>query len=116
MAFSCEVDDSINFFILHEFENALEITDIHLHKLVVGLVLNILEVRQVARIGELIQIDNLVLWILVHKQANNVRSYETGSSGDDYGFHIIVYISSFICLRLFPSVSPWSFLCRERTY
>ena len=88
MAFGRQVDDAVHFLLLHQFEHAFEVADVHLHELVVGLVLNVLEIGQIARISELIQVDDLVLRVLVHKQTDYVRANEAGPAGDDEGsFH-----------------------------
>ena len=69
---------------LHQFQHPLEITDIHPDELVIRLVLDVLEVRKVAGIGELVKIDDLVLGVFVDEESYDMRSDETGSSGDYY--------------------------------
>ena len=67
MAFCSQVDDAINLLVLHELVEGVKVADIHLHELVVRLALDVLEVREVARISKLIKVDNLVFRVLVHK-------------------------------------------------
>ena len=70
MALSSQVDDTINLLILHQLVESIKIADIHLHKLVVGFVLDIFQVSQVTSISQLVEVDNVIIGILVHKQAD----------------------------------------------
>ena len=83
VAFCRKVDDTVDLFILHELVERVEVADVHLHELVVRLALDVLEVREVARIGKLVKIDNLVFRILVHEKANYVATNEACAAGDD---------------------------------
>ena len=67
VTFRRKVNNAVNLFVLHEFVERIEVANVHLHELVVRLVLDVLEVREVSRVGEFVKIDNLVLGILVHK-------------------------------------------------
>ena len=89
MAFGSEVDDAIDLFVLHELVERVKVADVHFHELIVRLALDVLEVREVARIGKLVKIDNLVFRILVHEKANYVATNEACAAGDDdCFFHI----------------------------
>ena len=59
-------------------------------ELVVRLALDILEVREVARIRKLVEIDNLVFRVLVHEQANHVAPDKARTAGDYDILHIKV--------------------------
>ena len=96
MTLCCKVDDAIYLLILHEFEDTVEIANIHLHELVVRLILNILEVRKITCIRQLIQVDNLIVWIFVHKQPYNMASDKSGSTGYYDSFHSVILRVSFI--------------------
>ena len=87
VAFCREVDDAVYMLILHELVERVKVADIHLHELVVRLVLDILEVREVARIGQLVQVDNLVFRILVHEQAHHMASDKASAAGNDDILH-----------------------------
>ena len=85
-----KVDDAVHMLLLHEFQYAFEIADIHFHEPVVRLVFDIAKVGEVACIGELVEIDYPVVRILVHKEPHDVRADESGSAGDnDASFHIL---------------------------
>ena len=87
VAFCRQVDNAINLLFLHELVEGVEVADIHLHELVVWLALDVLEVREVARVGELVEIDNLVLGVLVHEKAHHVASDKACAAGDNDILH-----------------------------
>ena len=87
MAFGSEVDDAIDLFVLHELVERVKVADVHFHELIVRLAFDILEVREVARIGKLIEVDNLVFRVLVHEQANHVAPDKACTAGNDDILH-----------------------------
>ena len=88
VAFGGQVNDAVDLFILHELVERVEVADVHLHELVVRLALDILQVREVARIGQLVEVDNLVFRILIDKEAHHVAANEACAAGnDDRTFH-----------------------------
>ena len=94
MAFCRQVDDSVDMFVLHELVERVEVADVHLHELVVRLVLYVLEVREVARVGKLIEVDNLVFRVLVHEQANHVAPNKAGTASNNDILHTLVIPAS----------------------
>ena len=50
---------------------------------IVGEAGDILERLQVARIGELIQADDVVLWILIGQKSDDIRADEASVAGDE---------------------------------
>ena len=74
-------------FVLHQLVERFEITDVHLHKLVVRLVLDILQVRQVSSVCQLVQTDDIIFRVLVHEQSYHVAADESGTAGNYYIFH-----------------------------
>ena len=92
MALGRQMDDAIHVLLLHQLEHPLEVADIHLHKAVVGPVLNVLEVGQVPRIGELVQVNDLILRVLVHKQAHHMAADKPGTAGDNQS-SLIVHVA-----------------------
>ena len=87
MGLGGEVDDAVDLFVLHQFVDAVEVADVHLDELVVLLVLDVLQVGEIAGIGQLVQVNYLVLWIFVYEEADDVAADETGSAGDDNAMH-----------------------------
>ena len=93
VAFCRKMDDAIDMFVLHELVERVKVADVHLHEHVVRLIFDVLEVRKVACIGELIKIDNLVFRILVHEKANYVTPDKASTARDDNGtFHKILQL------------------------
>ena len=91
VAFCSQMNDTVDMFVLHELVERIEVANVHLHELVVRLVLDVFQVRKVARISQLVKIDNLVFRVLVHKQANHVATNEACAAGDNDGsFHKMV--------------------------
>ena len=88
MTLCCEVDDAVDLLVLHQFVEGIEVADVHLHELIVGLVLDVLQVREVACVGQLVEVNDLVLGVLVDEEAYYVTADETGSTSyDDVEFH-----------------------------
>ncbi len=83
MALGGEVDDAVDVFVLHQFVDTVEVADVHLDELVVGLALDVLEVGQVAGVGQFVEVDDFILGVLVDKEPYHMASDETGSAGDD---------------------------------
>ena len=67
VALSGEVDYTCDVFFLHQRIDGIEVADICTYETVVRLVFDILEIRQVTGIGQLIQIDDTIVRIFVHK-------------------------------------------------
>ena len=59
VALSSEMDDAIHLVVLHQLQHQVEITDIALNESIVRLVLDVLEVSQVACICQLVEVDDL---------------------------------------------------------
>ena len=89
MTLSSQVNDAIHFLVLHQLVEGIEVADVHLHKLVVGFVLDVLQVSEVASIRQLVEVDDVILGILVHKQAHHMAANEACATGNnDISFDI----------------------------
>ena len=89
MALSSKMDDAVHMLVLHQLQHTLKVANVHADKLVVGLVLDILQVGEVAGIGQLVEINDFILRILVDKEPDNMAADESGTAGDDdVSFHI----------------------------
>lgn len=88
MALGSEVDDAVDMLLLHKLIERLEVADVHLHELVVGLIFYVLEVGEVASICQLIEVDDAVVGIFVHEQSHNMRADKSRTAGDNYIRHI----------------------------
>jgi len=96
VAFCRQVDDTVDMFVMHELVEGVEVADVHLYELVVRLALDVLEVREVARIGQLVEVDNLVFRVLVHEQANHVATNEACAAGNDDILHSFPFDEDFL--------------------
>ena len=96
-----KMDDSIDLFILHQLIESLKITDIHLYKLVVRLILNIFEISQITCICKLIKVDDIVFRIFVDKESYNVTAYESCTTGDDNISSVSCCVCGIDVLRVF---------------
>ena len=59
VALGSEMDDAIHLVVLHLLQYLVEIADIALNESIVRLVLNVLEVSQVACVCQLVEVDDL---------------------------------------------------------
>ena len=88
MALCSQMYDAIDLLILHQLIKGIKVADIHLHELVVGLILDVLEVSEITCIRELIKVDDVVFWVFVYKEAYNMASDEACTSSNYYvSFH-----------------------------
>ena len=87
MALSGQMDYAIDILFLYQPVDSVKVTDVHPDEAVVGPVLNVPEVGQVAGIGQLVQVDDPVFRVLVDEQSHYVASNEACTSGYDYILH-----------------------------
>ena len=67
MAFCRQMDNPGDMFFLHQVIDGIKITYIRFNEFVIRTCLNIFEVRQVAGIGEFIDIDDTVVGVFIDK-------------------------------------------------
>ena len=80
VALGSQMDDAINLLLLQQAVDEVKIADVGFDKVVVGTRFDILEIGQIAGVGQLIQVVDLVIGIFVHHQSYHVRADESGSS------------------------------------
>ncbi len=88
VALGCQVDDAVHLFLLHQLVEGVEVADVHLHKLVVGFLLDVLQVSQIAGIGQLVEVDDVVIGVLVHKKAHHMAPNKACATSNDNRLHI----------------------------
>ena len=93
VAFCCKMYDSVHLVLLHYVHNCLEVADVALHESIVRTVLDVLEVGKVASVCELIDVDDVVFWILVYKQSYHMRAYKSGSTSYDNVLHSLLFFN-----------------------
>ena len=69
VALGSEMDDAIHLVVLHQLQHQVEITDITLYESIVRLVLDVLEVSQIASVSQLVEVDDVILRIFVHEKS-----------------------------------------------
>ena len=69
MTLGSEMDDAIHLVVLYQLQHQVEITDITLYESIVRLVLDVLEVSQVACVCQLVEVDDVILRIFVHEKS-----------------------------------------------
>ena len=80
--------DAVDVLVLHQLVESVEVADIHLDKLVVGFILDVLEVGEITCISELIEVNDVVFGIFIHKEAYNMRANKACTASDnDISFH-----------------------------
>ena len=88
MAFGCQVNDTVYFFVLHQLVERFEVTDIHFHELVIRLVFDVLQIGKVTGVCQLVQTNDVIFWVLVYKQTYHVATDKSGTTCNDDIFHI----------------------------
>ena len=91
MALGSQVDDAVDVVLTHYVEHLVEVADVGAHEGVVGALFYIFEVGEVAGIGELVEVDDMVLGVFVDEEAHYVRAYEAGAAGDEDMSCIVVH-------------------------
>ena len=100
MALGGKVDDVVEIVLCKQALHQLLIADIALHEHMAGVALHVLQVFQIACVGQLIQIDQQDLRVFFEHIVHKVGTDKTGAAGDQIGFHRSVF--PFIYLLLFP--------------
>ena len=95
MAFGSKVYYPVYLLLLHQGEDCIEIADIRLYEPVIGLVLYIPEIGQIAGIGKLVQIYDSIFRIFPYEQPHHMAAYKAGTAGYEYGFHDYLSFASF---------------------
>ena len=88
MALGSEMDDTVNLLVLHQLIESVEVADVHLDKLIIGLVLDVLGVGKVTSVCKFVQVDDVIHRVFVHKEANDMRANEACTASNNYiSFH-----------------------------
>ena len=96
MAFGGQMNDAVYRILPHDFAHALVIANICPHECIIWFVLDIPQIIEVSRIGQLVEIDDAAIGILVHEQPHHMAADEPGSAGNQNIFHKLRYFNLFI--------------------
>ena len=95
MALGSEMDDTVNLLVLHQLIESIEVADVHLDKLIIRLVLDVLEVGEVTSVRQLVEVDDALVGIPVHEEANDMRANKSGTASDNDILHIRLFLFNF---------------------
>jgi len=84
MALGSEMDDTVYLLLLHQLVESIEVADVHLHELVVGLLLDVLQVGQITGISEFVEVDDVIIGVLVHEKAHHVAPDKACAASNYY--------------------------------
>ena len=84
MALGSEMDDTVNLLVLHQLIESVEVADVHLDKLIIGFVLDVLEVGKITCIRQLVEVDDAIVGILVHEETNDMRADKACTASNNY--------------------------------
>ena len=99
MAFGREVDDPVDAVLLKQLTHRFEVADVAPDKSIVGPLLDIPQVGQIARIGQLVEVDDPVIGVFVHEKADYVRADKARAARDQdstFRFHYLCFNLSII--------------------
>ena len=88
MAFRGKVHDAPDVVFREQALHQFLVADVALHEGVVGHPLAFLQIVEIARVGELVEIDDAVVRILCAEVRNEIGTDEAGAAGNQYGCHI----------------------------
>ena len=89
-----KVDDVIEIVLCEQAFDQLLVADVALHEDVAGVALDVLQVLQIARVGQLIEVDQQDLRVLFEHIVNKVRTNKAGTAGDQIFFHNLIFPQS----------------------
>ena len=81
---SSQVNHTVDVVFLKDSADRLEVADVGTHEHVVRSLLDILQVGQVAGVGQLVQVYDTVLGVLVHEEAHDVAADEARAARYQY--------------------------------
>ena len=84
MAFGGEVDNAVDPVLADYAAHGVEIGDVGAHESVIRAVFDIAEVSEIPCIGQLVEVDDMIVGIFVDEEADDVVADESGPSGDKY--------------------------------
>lgn len=82
--FGGEVYYTVDLIALKYLREELHIEDIAFFKMVIGMLLQVAQVLEIAGVRKLVEIDDSIRWVTSDKPSDDVRSDESGSAGDQY--------------------------------
>ena len=78
-----------------DVSNKIRRTDVSLHKLVVGVILDVRDVFRARAIVQTIKVDNVVLGVVLHQPPHHMRTNEPGPTSDQNSFGGVYMVRHF---------------------
>ena len=78
------MDDSVDLILAHDGADRVNITDVRLDESIIRTILYVMEIGEVSGVGELVQIDDMVVRIFIDEKTDHMTAYEAGTAGNDY--------------------------------
>ena len=91
-----EVDNTIVALLLEQAVDEFRIHDVALHETVVRLLVNVGQVFEIACVGELVEIVNFHIGVLVDEKSDHMGTDEAGTAGNEDFFHNYNYLFRFL--------------------
>ena len=92
MALGRKVNNTINIVLLEDLQHLVVIADVGLNKCIIRGILNILQIGQIACIGQFIEVNDMIIGIFIYKKAHYMVTNKTCTACDQYIFHRIVVL------------------------
>lgn len=87
MTLGRQMDNSVDGMLPHDRFHLFAVADVTLHETVIGALLDIAQILEVAGVGQLVEIDNPVIGIFPDEQPHHMAADESGSAGNQNMFH-----------------------------
>src|SRR5688572_21656360 len=91
MAFCCQMNNGSKFVFVKKCVDERLIIDVAFYEQIIRSLLNISEIFKIPCVSEQIEIYKAICRIVIYKPADNMRTYKTCATGDQYGPVIIVH-------------------------
>lgn len=89
MTFGSQMDYAVDIVASDKIHHGVEITDVLALEHIVGSILDVAEIGEIAGVCEFVDIDDSIFRIFVDKKTDNVGADKSGASGDyDVAFKI----------------------------
>src|ERR1051325_1654774 len=95
MRFGSKMDHRVKIMFSKKRQDKITIRDITPYVSVIAFCLDIAEVLQVTGIGELIQVHDVMVRVLVHEQAHHMGTDKARTPGDQYFFQGSIFKDNF---------------------
>ncbi len=106
VALGCEVDDRVDLVLDEEPLDERAVADVPVHERVLRMILHVRQVLEIARVGQLVEVHDVDVGMLLDHHPDEIAPDEAGTSRDENAFHnCLRYCSSDSCQVLIGSSS-----------